>query len=73
MQRKFFAIKDELPPHVKEMFDTKESHPDGAQKRGTDIINNCFTRKGGKWVVDVQKPLFQEAQKRYFRVLAWMP
>ena len=66
LKRKLFQLKDqdELPPHIVDMFDNAHKHADGERMRKSEIINNMFDKKGKKWVVNMNKPLFQEAKTR---------
>ena len=66
LKRKFFAHKSDMPPHINHMFDSAHEHPDGERQRRSDIINNLFEKKGKKWVVNYDKPMFQEAKVRFY-------
>ena len=61
LSHKFFASRDELKgshPHIIDWFDS------ATQEVKADIINACFTKNGGRWSMDLEKPCFKQAKIR---------
>ena len=62
--QKFFAMKDEIKataPHIMEWFDGASNNK---QETQTQIIDNCFKKSNGKWVLDLANPFFKESKTR---------
>ena len=62
MRNKFFAQKEKIKeshPHISEWFDSESS-----RTIQTEIIEQCFSKKGREWVLDLEKPFFKESKTR---------
>ena len=61
-RNKFFEDKQTIKdshPHIVEWFDSSVN-----RALQTDIIEQCFKKSGKAWVLDLDKPFFQESKKR---------
>jgi len=62
MRNKFFASREKIKeshPHISEWFDSESS-----RTIQTEIIEQCFSKKGREWVLDLEKPFFKESKTR---------
>lgn len=65
---KFAAMRDKLPPHIVELYDKGALEKASPRAFRTQIVNTLFKRtKQGRYVLKVDKPLFEEAKKIYER------
>ena len=65
---KFAAMKDKLPPHIVELYDKGALEKASPRAFRTQIVNTLFKRtKQGRYVLKVDRPLFEEAKKIYER------
>ena len=58
---KFWAERDRMKgthPHIVDWFDSASTDVKA------EIINNCFTKNGGRWSMDLEKPCFKQAKIR---------
>ena len=62
--RKLAQVRDALPDDVKKLLDDAHQHPTGKRARETDIVNNMFTKEGGKLVPNWQSPWFNAEIKQ---------
>lgn len=62
--RKLAQVRDALPDDVKKLLDDAHQHPTGKRARETDIVNNMFTKEGGKLVPNWQSPWFSAEIKQ---------
>ena len=60
-------IQDDAPDFIKHMWETAPKHPDGVRKRRRDILHNMYERVGNGWIVNTNKPFFEEAKKQISR------
>ena len=68
LRNKFFQNKEtigEQAPHITDLFDNAHKTPEGARQTQTEIIEKCFKKSGGRWVLDLSNPYFKECKQRH--------
>ena len=65
---KFAQMKSKLPPHIVELYDTVALEKTSPRAFRTMIVNQLFKKtESGRYILQDQKPLFQEAKRIYER------
>ncbi len=60
-------LQDSLPKYLMDMFQNAHKHPSGKRARETEIINQAFDKKGGRWIMNLDKPYFQKESAQYHK------
>ena len=65
---KFAQMKSKLPPHIVELYDTVALEKTSPRAFRTMIVNQLFKKtESGRYILQDQKPLFEEAKRIYER------
>lgn len=59
-QRKFNELEDSLPQNIKDLFNNAGKHPLGKRARQTQLVNQLFSRKDGRLVLQTDSPFFHK-------------
>ena len=55
----FFKEKDNLPNHIKDMFDNAREDDRGVRAANNELIDQLFCKKNGKWEMTATAPYFE--------------
>ncbi|CAK9091527.1 unnamed protein product [Durusdinium trenchii] len=65
---KFNSMRRSLPAHIIHLYDTEALSKPSPREFRTQVINQLFTKlKNGRYSLNAEKPMFQEAKKLYER------
>ena len=65
---KFNSMRRSLPAHIVHLYDTEALSKPSPREFRTQVINQLFTKlKNGRYSLNAEKPMFQEAKKLYER------
>ena len=64
LRNKFLELRAEMPAHVNHWFDNAHKSAKGERRTRTEIIDNCFDKVNGRWVMNCDKPFFLEAKTK---------
>ena len=66
-----FKHKDNLPAHIKHMFDTATDDERGKRAANNELIDNLFVKRNGKWEMNLSAPIFEQAKVRCYIYRRW--
>ena len=58
-----FKTKDNLPKHIKHMFDEVTARPGKGKDK---LIDNLFEKRNGKWEMNLTAPIFEQGKVRCY-------
>ena len=61
-----FKNKDNLPKHIKHMFDevNDRGQREGKRAANNELLDNLFEKRNGKWEMNLTAPIFEQAKVR---------
>ena len=63
--------RESLPNHIKDMFDNADNDDRGKRAANNELIDNLFTKRNGKWEINLQAPIFEQAKVRCYIYRRW--
>ena len=66
-----FKQKDNLPAHIKHMFDSAHDDDRGKRAANNELIDNLFVKRNGKWEMNLSAPIFEQGKVRCYIYRRW--
>ena len=66
-----FKSKENLPAHIKNMFDNAKEDDRGTRAANNELIDNLFVKRNGKWEMNLSAPILEQAKVRCYIYTSW--